>query len=403
MQLLACGINHKTAPLAVREKLVFNQADLSQSLINLIGQTKTKEAAILSTCNRTEIYCVNEEPKTIIQWLHQHRSVKPSLEPYLYFHQDQSAVQHILRVASGLDSMVLGEPQILGQLKTAFTHADQTGTLGKQLRHLSHYIFSASKKIRSETAIGVHPVSVASAAVDLAKRIFADISQTKVLCIGAGDTMELVTQYLLKTGVKNFWVANRTSNRAEKLATLLNGKAISLEQMIEVLPLVDIVVAATASSLPIIGKGAVERAFKKRKRRPMFMVDLGVPRDIEPEVAQLSDVYLYTIDDLQGVITQNLAERQQAATIAENMVRAQADSYMRNLQIVEAGSVIRYYRENAENLRDLELAAAVRLLQSQSLSPEEVLKRLAYRLTNKLLHNPTQQLRFDAINEDLLK
>lgn len=401
MQLLACGISHKTAPLSIREKLVFNQADINQSLVSLIGQTTANEAAILSTCNRTEVYCTSKEAESVIHWLHQYQQLpRASFEPHLYIYQDQSAVQHIMRVASGLDSMVLGEPQILGQLKTAFAQADKAGTLGRQLRHLSQYVFSASKKIRTETAIGVHPVSVASAAIDLAKRIFADINQMKVLCVGAGDTIELVGKYLQKSGVKNFWVANRTSIRAEKLAADLGGLAISLDQITDVLPKVDIVIAATASSLPIIGKGAVERALKKRKRRPMFMVDLAVPRDIEPEVATLSDIYLYTLDDLQATIQQNLSERQEAATTAENMITQEVNCFMRSLQTIEASSVIRSYREQAENLRDQELTEALQLLQSQSLPMEEILERLAYRLTNKLLHNPTQQLRLVAMNED---
>lgn len=404
MQLLACGINHKTAPLPVREKLVFNQEDLSRSLISLIGQTSAKEAAILSTCNRTELYCTTEEPESVLDWLHQQHSMpRQSFESYLYTHRDQSAVQHIIRVATGLDSMVLGEPQILGQLKSAFVQADGAGTLGKQLRHLFQYVFSASKKIRTQTAIGAHPVSVASAAIDLAKQIFADVRQVNILCVGAGDTIELVTQYLQKIGVKNFWIANRTIQRAEKLANRFQGKVVSLDQIIDVLPLADMVVTATHCTLPIIGKGAVERALKKRKRRLMFMVDLAVPRNIESEVGELTDVYLYTLDDLQTLIQQNLAERQQAAVAAENLIKEQVDAYMRSLQVIEAGSIIRSYRDRAEDIRDQELIEALHLLQSQSISTEEIMKRLAYRLTNKLLHGPTQQLRLAAMNEDLLE
>lgn len=402
MQLLACGINHKTAPLPIREKLVFNQEDLSKSLISLVAQTGAKEAAILSTCNRTELYCTTEDANSVLHWLHQQHSLpQNSFDPYLYVHKEQSAVQHIMRVATGLDSMVLGEPQIFGQLKNAFSQADGAGTLGKQLRHLFQYIFSASKKVRTETAIGVHPISVASAAIDLAKHIFADVSQMNILCVGAGETIELVTQYLQKTGVKNFWIANRTLSRAEKLAEPLQGTVVGLDQIIDVLPLADMVVTATNTSLPIIGKGAVERALKKRKRRLMYMVDLGVPRNIESEVAGLQDVYLYTLDDLQMLIQQNLAERQQAAIAAENLIKEQVDGYMRSLQVIEAGSVIRSYRDQAEDLRDHELTEALRLLQSQSMPTEEIMKRLAYRLTNKLLHGPTQQLRVASANSHL--
>jgi len=404
MSLIACGINHKTAPLALREKIVFAPEQMPQPLLALLEQPGVQEAAILSTCNRTELYCASNDPAVVVDWLHRHQQLPEKLlNPCLYIHHDQLAVQHMLRVASGLDSMVLGESQILGQLKTAYLQATSAGTLGKRLTHLFQYVFSVSKQVRTETSIGVHPISIATTAIDLTKHIFADFTQVKVLCIGVGQTMELVTQYLQKIGVTQFWLANRTLTRAQKFAQKLNGQALTLDEIADILPTVDLVVSATASPLPIIGKGAVERALKKRKRRLMCMLDLAVPRDIEPEISTLSDVYLYSLDDLQNVIQQNLTERQAAAQQAETIIAAQSQHYMRSLGILEAVPLIRNYREKAALLRDKELLAALDLLQTGTLSPEQVLERLAHRLTNKLLHGPTQQLRKAAYaNEDEL-
>lgn len=405
MSLLACGINHQTASITLREKLAFTPEKMLEPLLSLVKQTQVGEVAILSTCNRTELYCTSAEPEAIIEWLHKHQQLpRHELEHCLYVHRDVAAVQHILRVASGLDSMVVGEPQILGQLKSAFSLADTAGTLGKQLRRLSQYVFAVTKQVRTETAIGVHPVSVASAAVDLAKHIFADISHITVLLMGAGETIELTARHLAAAGVTRFLVANRTTTRAVKLAARLKGKGFGLEEMPFWLPQADMVVAATASTLPILGKGMVERALKTRKRRPIFMVDLAVPRDIEPEIGSLDDVYLYTLDDLQSVINQNLQNRQQSAIQAEEIVATQAAHYMRSLRILEAVPVIRAYRDKAENLRDVELNKARDLLQS-GLAPEQVLERLARGLTNKLLHAPSIQLRQAAYEEreDVLK
>lgn len=394
MSLLACGINHKTAPLSIREKIVFSQEVMPRPLHDLISQTKIHEAAILSTCNRTEVYCIGADSESVIAWFSDQQQLPlQSFASHLYLHQDKSAVQHILRVASGLDSMVLGEPQILGQLKTAYQQAHDAGTVGKELGRLFQYVFSVSKQVRTETQVGAHPVSVASAAVDAAKHIFADLTQVKVLCIGVGETIELVSQYLQKMGVEKFWIANRTFARAEKLAQQLLGHAISLDKIAEILPQADMVVTATASLLPIIGKGAVERALKIRKRRLMFMVDLAVPRDIEPEVGELSDVFLYTLDDLQGIIQKNLQGRQQAAQQAEKLIDAHADEYMQSFNLLEAVPLIRAYREKMAELSANELADALQLLHSGAMSPEQLLERLAHRLTNKFLHAPTNQLR----------
>jgi glutamyl-tRNA reductase len=400
MSLLACGINHQTAPLSLREKVVFTADDMPRPLLDLVQHTQVSEAAILSTCNRTEIYCASNDPVLISDWLHQHHGLSAEqLKPHLYFHRDQAAVRHMLRVASGLDSMILGEPQILGQVKTAFSWAQSAGTLGTKLQRLFQYVFSASKQVRSETEIGAHPVSFAFAAVHLAKRIFADLSKLSVLLIGAGETIASAAQHLQSVGIKKFYIANRTPTHTEKLMMSLRRDAIyrvsNLEDMAKYLSQTDIVIAATESLLPLVGKGAVERALKIRKHKPMLMIDFAVPRNIEAEIAQLDDVYLYSLDDLQAIIQQNQQHRQQAAQQAEVIVEQYAARYMNTLKELEAVPAIRTYRAEAEKLRDAELAKALRLLQTGT-APEEALQRLANTLTNKLLHVPTVKLRKES-------
>lgn len=393
MPLLACGINHHTAPLTIREKVVFSPELMPEPLLDLLSRSHASEVAILSTCNRTELYCASNDPATVIDWLHSRQQLTPGeLNPYLYLHQGQAAVHHLLRVASGLDSMVLGEPQILGQLKAAFSLAQTAGTLGAHLRRLSQYVFSVAKQVRSETAIGMHPVSIAFAAVNLARHIFADLSKLKVLLIGAGETIELMMRHLQSAGVQHFYVANRTLARAEQLAQQFNGTGIALSAITEYLPQADMVVTATASTLPILGKGAVERALKIRKRRPICMIDFAVPRDIEPEISQLADVYLYTLDDLQTIIQQNQSHRRDAADKAESLVAAQAEQYMDNLKLLANVPAICAYRAQAEEVRDIELAKALRALELGT-APQEVVQRLAQSLTNKILHTPTLKLR----------
>ncbi len=394
MPLIACGINHKTAPLPVREQVVFNKEKITAPLQELLEQPCVTEAAILSTCNRTELYCASEDPNPIIDWLYRHQQLPPNaLEPYIYVYREQEAVRHIMRVASGLDSMVMGEPQILGQMKIAYSLADAAGTLGKQLRRLFQYVFSVTKQVRTETAVGAHPVSVASASVDLAKHIFADFSQVNVLLLGAGETIELVAQYFQKIGVSHFWVANRTLTNAQKLAKKFNAQAITFSELPAILPKIDMVIAATASPLPILGKGAVERALKIRKRRIMLMIDLAVPRNIEPEVGELADIYLYTLDNLQSVLQQNLKNRCEAAGQAEKIIDKHASHYIHSLKTLEAVPMICNYREKAEQFRSDELAKTLELLHSGTLTPEQALERLAHRLTKKLLHGPTLQLK----------
>jgi glutamyl-tRNA reductase len=309
-----------------------------------------------------------------------------------YIHTDDEAVRHMMRVASGLDSMVLGEPQILGQMKSAFAVAREAGTLGPLLGRLFQATFSTAKTVRTDTAIGENPVSVAFAAVSLAKQIFADLHRSQALLIGAGETISLVARHLHDQGIKRIVVANRTLERASSLAEQFGAHAVLLSEIPDELVNSDIVISSTASQLPILGKGAVERALKQRKHKPIFMVDIAVPRDIEPEVGELDDVYLYTVDDLHEVIEENLKSRQGAAQAAEELVSVGARDFMQRLRELAAVDVLKAYRQQAERLRDDELNKALRLLANGS-SPEEVLAQLARGLTNKLLHAPSVQLK----------
>ncbi|MFC0668097.1 glutamyl-tRNA reductase [Azotobacter chroococcum] len=395
MAFIALGINHKTASVDVRERVAFTPAQLAEALQQLCRHTDSREAAILSTCNRSELYLEQDSPgvDTVLQWLADyHRLSLDELRACAYVHQDESAVRHMMRVASGLDSLVLGEPQILGQMKTAYAVAREAGTVGPLLGRLFQATFSTAKAVRTDTAIGENPVSVAFAAVSLAKQIFSDLQRSQALLIGAGETITLVARHLHEQGVKRIVVANRTLERGRLLAEQVGGQAIMLADIGQELANSDIVISSTASQLPILGKGAVERALKQRKHKPMFMVDIAVPRDIEPEVGELDDIYLYSVDDLHEVIEENLRSRQGAAQAAEELVAAGADDFMLRLRELAAVDVLKAYRQQAERLRDEELAKAQRLLANGS-DPLEVAVALARGLTNKLLHAPSVQLK----------
>jgi len=395
MPFFALGINHKTAPVEIRERLAFAPDSIPQALRDLAACPELHEAALLSTCNRTELYCNLEHTdySPVIQWLCQHHRLDiEEIKPYLYIHADQAAVDHVLRVASGLDSMILGEPQILGQMKVAYKVAIEAGTVGMLLGRLFQHTFLVAKQVRTDTAIGASPVSVAFAAVSLAKQIFSDLSGHTALLIGAGETIELTARHLHESKIGRIIVANRTIERAHLLASEFNGYAISLAEIPAHLAEADIIISSTASPLPILGKGSVESALKVRKHRPMFMVDIAVPRDIEPEVSELQDVYLYTVDDLQEVIQENLSSRQQAAKQAAEIVDIQVVNFMGWLQSLNAVSTIRAYRAGAEQTRDHELENAQRLL-AQGRDPEQVLRLLARSLTNKLTHTPSIQMK----------
>ena len=401
MTLIALGINYNTAPVAIRERLAFPADILDNTLKNLRSVRDVSEAAILSTCNRTEFYChtKNDDQSPLIHWIADIQQLQPTeFTPYLYSYKDIQSIRHMFRVACGLDSMILGEPQILGQMKTAYHAANQAGTLGKNLSKLFHHTFSTAKKVRTDTAIGSSPVSVAFAAVQLSQQIFDKLSEQTALLIGAGETIELTARHLHQHGIGRIIIANRTYDKAHALAMQFNGFAIALSEIPDHLAEADIVVSSTASQLPILGKGRVESAIKKRKHKPMFMVDLAVPRDIEAEVGQLSDVYLYTVDDLQNTINQNMDSRRRAAEQAEEIIDTQVEHFLAWLRSQGAQETIRDYRYQAEMTRDEVLQKALAQLNSGA-SADEVLQRLAHTLTNKLIHTPCTQLREAGANE----
>ncbi|MGR9100663.1 MAG: glutamyl-tRNA reductase [Gammaproteobacteria bacterium] len=401
MTLLAVGINYHTAPVSVRERLAFPAEILKASLQDLLRIKDVDEAAILSTCNRTEFYCglKTDSRQTLIDWIAEYRKLKSDeFVPYLYSHSGSGLIRHMFRVACGLDSMILGEPQILGQMKTAYQTAYEAGTLGKQLGRLFQHTFSAAKKVRTDTAIGSSPVSVAFAAVRLAQQIFDDLSKQTAILIGAGETIELTARHLHQHGIGRIIVANRTYDKAHALATQFDGYAITLAELPIHLAEADIVVSSTASQLPILGKGRVESAIKKRKHKPIFMVDLAVPRDIEPEVEQLGDVYLYTVDDLQNTIDESLDNRRQAAEQAEEIIDTEVEHFLSWLRSQGAQSTIRDFRLQAELMRDEAVNKALNALKNGS-SPEEAINLLAHTLTNKLIHTPSIQMRQAGINE----
>jgi glutamyl-tRNA reductase len=391
MSLYTLGLNHQTAPLAVRERVVFHVERMGEALAEakrLLGP----EAAILSTCNRTELYLSGDQPAAAAEWLAKYHRVEPSeLSRYLYTLPSEHAVRHAFRVASGLDSMVLGEPEILGQMKEAARSAEAAGTLGTVLGKLFQRSFAVAKEVRSTTQVGANSVSMAAAAVKLAARIFPSLQDQKVLFVGAGEMIELCATHFAAQAPARITVANRTLERAQALAHRFNARAIELRELAAQLHDYDIVVSCTASSLPILGKGLVERALKARRRRPMFMVDLAVPRDIEPEVSELDDVFLYTIDDLQGIVQGNLDARRSAVQQAEAIIDIQVGQFMHWMQGRQSVPLIRALRDQAEDARRHEVERALRLL-ARGDDPKQVLEALSQGLTNKLMHAPTQAL-----------
>jgi len=392
MQLFAFGVSHQTAPLAVRERIAFNAEGLPLALRDLVDHEPVREAAIVSTCNRTEIYCNTPEPAKAIRWLAGYHKLKDAvLEPHLYTLPKQHAVKHAFRVASGLDSMVLGEPQILGQLKQAVRSAEQAGTLGLVLHKLFQQTFSVAKEVRSRTQIGEASVSMAAAAVRLAERIYPSISEQRVLFIGAGEMIELCAAHFAAQRPRAMTFANRTAERAQELAARFEAGTQSLNDLPDYLASHDVIVACTASQLPIIGKGLVERALKARRHLPMLMIDLAVPRDVEAEVGDLADVFLYTVDDLGKVVQEGQQQRQGAVGNAEAIIDAGVSDFMQWFGVREAVPTIRALRDQAERTRRHEVERALRRL-SRGESAAEVLEALSQSLTNKLLHPPTHAL-----------
>ena len=396
--LYALGLNHQTAPLEVRERVVFHVERLREALTQVKGALAS-EAAILSTCNRTELYFSGEQPAAAAEWLARFHRMEPGqLAPYLYTRPQDEAVRHAFRVASGLDSMVLGEPQILGQMKDAARAAASAGTLGTVLHRLFQRSFSVAKEVRSTTRLGAASVSMAAAAVKLAARIFPSLREQNVLFIGAGEMIELCATHFAAQGPARITVASRTLERAGRLAHRFNGQAIELKVLAEHLHEHDIVVSSTASSLPILGKGLVERALRARRRRPIFMVDLAVPRDIEPEVAELDDVFLYTVDDLAGIVSANLDARRSAVEQAEAIIDTQVGQFMNWMHLRDNVPLIRALRESAEAARRHEIERAMKALERGE-APAAVLESLSQGLTNKLMHGPTQALGEAAAQE----
>ena len=406
MKLIALGINHNTASVDLREKLAFSPVQLEPALVQAQELDGLGEIAILSTCNRTEIYCHSSLPVTdIIAWVAELKELEAvDVEKVHYHHLGEEAARHMMSVASGLDSLVLGEPQILGQMKTAYAQAQEAGAMGSMLQDAFQRVFSVAKRVRSETAIGENPVSVAYAAVSLAQQIFSDLKQDTALLIGAGETVELVSRHLVEQGIKRVIVANRTIENAQKLADKIDGEAIVLGEIPVHLHRADIIISSTASPLPILGKGAVEKALKKRKRKPIFMVDIAVPRDIEPEVGSLEDVYLYTVDDLKEVIDENKRSRESAAKIAHEIIDEGVKKYERELRALSAVGTIKNFRRRVDELREAELEKSLKSLRKGA-NPEDVISALARNLANKFMHTPTSNVKKASEDgrQDILK
>lgn len=406
MQLIAVGINHTTAPVSLREKVAFPADQIGQAVTsarswysNRTPYVHGDEAAILSTCNRTELYAASHLPggadEAIDLTAHfladYHKLPYGELRPYLYALPQENAVRHAFRVASGLDSMVLGEAQILGQMKNAVRQADAAGGLGTYLHQMFQRTFAVAKEVRSTTQIGAHSVSMASAAVRLSQRIFDTITEQNVLFIGAGEMIELCATHFAAQNARSLTIANRTLERGENLAHRLHGKSIRLVDLPDQLAQYDIVISSTASSLPIIGLGMVERAIKARRHKPMFMVDLAVPRDIEAEVGRLNDVFLYTVDDLGAFVQTGVEHRQAAVQQAESIIEHRVQSFMNWVDARTVVPVIKDLHETGESMRMIELERARRLLEKGE-DIDIVLEALSKGLTAKFLHGPQQAL-----------
>ena len=402
MALIALGLNHLCAPVALRERAAFSTDDTVGALGDLVAQPGVREAVILSTCNRTELYCNVDSgaESSPFEWLHRHQQLHgANIDEFLYRHTEADAVRHLFRVATGLESMVLGEPQILGQVKGAYNMARDARTLDAPLERLFQNTFSVAKRVRSDTSIGTNPVSVAFTAVRLAERVFTDLANACVLLVGAGETIELAARHLTAANVQRLIVANRTLDNAQALAGRFGGYAIALSDLERHLAEADIVISSTAVREPVIGREMVARAIAARRSRPMFLVDLAVPRDIETEVAKLPNVFLYSIDDLREVIDENLRSRQQAAVEAEAMIELSVEHFMTWWRALELNNPIASIRRNAEASRDEALAKARNLL-ARGKSADQALEFLAHTLTNKLVHAPSANLRAAALRGD---
>ena len=402
MALLSLGINHLTAPIDIREKVAFAPDQMDQALQQLLDIPAVNESVIVSTCNRTEIYCdVSADSNDVItNWLSTYHGLNDqALLPCLYHHNDQEVTRHLFRVASGLDSMVLGEPQILGQLKDCYDQARGGNALNSILDRLFQHSFNVAKRVRTDTEIGANPVSVAFAAVSLSKQIFGKLDELNALLIGAGETIELVSRHLKSQKIGSITIANRSLDRAQALAEQVGGKGVEINTVPEQLVKADIVISSTASQLPILGKGATESALKQRKHRPIFMVDMAVPRDIEPEVGDLEDIYLYSVDDLKGVVDENLRGRELAAEAALEIINLEVTAFDQWLKTHQSSDQIRQLRDAAEVIKKQALEKALAQLE-QNQDPAKAIERLANEITNKLMHKPTLEMRKALRNDD---
>ncbi|ELY2496326.1 glutamyl-tRNA reductase [Cronobacter muytjensii] len=404
MTLLALGINHKTAPVSLRERVTFSPDTLDQALESLLSQPMVQGGVVLSTCNRTELYLSVEEQDNLhdklVRWLcDYHKLDEAEVRNSLYWHHDNDAVSHLMRVASGLDSLVLGEPQILGQVKKAFADSGRGHANASELERMFQKSFSVAKRVRTETDIGASAVSVAFAACTLARQIFESLSTVTVMLVGAGETIELAARHLREHHVQKMIIANRTRERAQRLADEVGAEVIGLGEIDERLKDADIIISSTASPLPIIGKGMMERALKTRRNQPMLLVDIAVPRDVEPEVGKLANAYLYSVDDLQSIIQHNMAQRKAAAVQAESIVEQEAHEFMAWLRAQSVSETIREYRAQAEQVREELTSKALAALRAGG-DAEAIMQDLARRLTNRLIHTPTKSLQQAARDGD---
>ena len=402
MPLFTIGISHHTAPIEIREKVAIPSDAIDARIRELKALPGVEEALILGTCNRTEIYCLTSTGgwQTVTDWIHRSNGVpEGELDEHIYMHEGEEAARHLVRVASGLDSLVLGETQILGQLKDAWQQARDAESIDKVLDRLFQHTFAAAKTIRTSSGISEHPVSVAYTAVVLARQIFGDLDSQTVVLVGAGEMVQLCGRYLVDHGIGKLLILNRSRQKAEELAAELDATAMTLDHLEEALPRADILISSTASPTPVITADDVKAALRKRRHRPMFMVDIAVPRDIEPAVARLRDVYLYSIDDLQQVVDENMQQRSEAAEAAQADVDEAVSGFMRWLYGMRAARTLKRIREQShEYEKDLTSRALNRLRSGQD--PEKVVEQLASTLTNKILHLPSKHLREAAEQQE---
>lgn len=395
MPLLTIGISHHTAPIEIREKVAIARSQLGSRASDLKSMSGIEEVLILGTCNRTEIYCLSSESglNTLKGWIHETNDLNPGeLDEHFYSHHGEDAARHLIRVASGLDSLVVGETQILGQLKDAWQQAHDAESLGPVLDRLFQHAFASAKAIRTRSGINDHSVSVAYTAVILARQIFGELRNQTVVLIGAGEMIQLCGRHLKDQGIDKLLIVNRSLERAEALAAEFGAQAYALDQLDQVLPQADILISSTASPEPVIQKPDVKAALRKRRHRPMFMVDIAVPRDIEASVGKLNDIYLYTIDDLQKVVDENLHQRTQAAREAGEEVDAAVSTFMRWLYGKRAGRTLKRMRDASHQFETEVTEQALRRLNAGQ-DAGKVLQQMANTLTNKILHSPTKRLR----------